>query len=95
MPTAGVTSDHTGRRRPGMRAPESRGRDTRDDGDGFLIFDVVESREAFKQFGKTMGTLPQEVGITEGLKLFEAHTFLSSLRLPAIPGHVITPARAR
>ena len=71
MPTAGVTSDHTGRRRPGMRAPESRGPDTRDDGDSLLIFDVFESREAFKQFGKTMGTLPQEVGITEGLKLFE------------------------
>ena len=47
-------------------------------GDGFLIFDPFESREACEQFGKTMGTLPQEVGITEGLKLFEAHTFLAS-----------------
>jgi hypothetical protein len=46
--------------------------------DGFLIFDVFESQQAFERFGKTMGTIPSEVGITEGLKLYPTHTFLSA-----------------
>jgi hypothetical protein len=44
---------------------------------GFLIFDVFESQGAFERFGERMGTIPKEVGITEGLKLHRAHTFLS------------------
>jgi hypothetical protein len=44
---------------------------------GFLIFDVFESQDSFQRFGETMGTLPKEVGITEGLNLYRAHTFLS------------------
>ena len=46
--------------------------------DGFLIFDVFESQEAFERFGERMGTIPKEVGITEGLRLYPAHTFLSA-----------------
>ena len=46
--------------------------------DGFLIFDVFESPEAFERFGERMGTIPTEVGITEGLKLYPVHTFVSA-----------------
>ena len=46
--------------------------------DGFLIFDVFESQEAFERFGERMGTIPTEVGITEGLKLYPVHTFVSA-----------------
>ena len=52
--------------------------------DGFLIFDVFESQQAFEHFGKTMGMIPNEVGIREGLKLYSAHTFLSAGQ-PAAP----------
>jgi hypothetical protein len=45
--------------------------------DGFLIFDVFESQDAFERFGERMGTIPMEVGITEGLKIYPVHTFLS------------------
>ena len=46
--------------------------------DGFLIFDVFESQEAFDRFGERMGTIPSDVGITEGLKLYPVHTFVSA-----------------
>jgi hypothetical protein len=45
--------------------------------EGFLIFDVFKSQDAYESFGGRMGTIPKEVGITEGLKLYKAHTFLS------------------
>jgi hypothetical protein len=45
--------------------------------DGFLIFDVFESQKALERFGQRMGMIPKQVGITEGLKLYPAHTFLS------------------
>lgn len=44
---------------------------------GFVIFDVFKSQAAFERFGERIGTIPKEVGITEGLKLYRAHTFLS------------------
>lgn len=43
---------------------------------GLLIFDVFESTDAFERFGERMGTIPKEVGITEGMKRYPAHTFL-------------------
>jgi hypothetical protein len=46
--------------------------------DGFLIFDVFESQEAFERFGERIGTIPKEVGVTEGLQLYPAHTVLSA-----------------
>ena len=46
--------------------------------DGFLIFDVFESQEAFERFGERMGSIPKQVGIAEGLKLYPAHTFISA-----------------
>lgn len=48
--------------------------------DGFLIFDVFESQEAFDRFGERMGTIPKDAGITEGLKLYPVHTFVAAGR---------------
>ena len=45
---------------------------------GFLVVDVFESQDAFERFSERMGTIPKEVGITEGLKLYRPHTFLSA-----------------
>jgi hypothetical protein len=56
--------------------------------DGFLVVDVFESQVAFERFGERMGTIPKEVGITEGVKLYRAHTFLSV-------GDGVSPARTR
>jgi hypothetical protein len=56
--------------------------------DGFLVVDVFESQVAFERFGERMGTIPKDVGITEGVKLYRAHTFLSV-------GDGVSPARTR
>jgi steroid delta-isomerase-like uncharacterized protein len=59
--------------------------------DGFLIFDVFESQQAVERFGKTIGMIPKDVGITEGLKLYPAHTFLSAGQATAPPRAMSSP----
>jgi hypothetical protein len=41
---------------------------------GFLVFDVFESQESVDAFRSALGTTPQDVGIAEPPKFFEAHT---------------------
>jgi hypothetical protein len=46
--------------------------------DGFVIFDVFESQEAFDRFRAEMGSIPQEVGIEEPPKAYPLHTFIQT-----------------
>src|SRR3954453_12397647 len=48
--------------------------------DGFVIFDVFESQEAFERFGEKIAPIPREVGIEEPPKAFPVHTFIADLR---------------
>lgn len=45
--------------------------------DGFWIIDVWESKEAVERFGRMIKPIAQEAGITEPLKTYPVHTFLS------------------
>ena len=47
--------------------------------DGFVIFDVFESQEAFDRFGEEIAPIPKEVGIEEPPKAFPVHTFITDL----------------
>jgi hypothetical protein len=47
--------------------------------DGFVIFDVFESQEAFDHFGEQIAPIPREVGIDEPPKAFPVHTFTTDL----------------
>jgi hypothetical protein len=47
--------------------------------DGFVIFDVFESQEAFDRFGEEIAPIPKEAGIEEPPKAFPAHTFVADL----------------
>jgi hypothetical protein len=44
---------------------------------GFLIFDVLESEEAFGRFSEAVRPIAQEVGIEDPPKAYQAHTFVS------------------
>jgi len=44
---------------------------------GFCVFDIFESEEAVERFRSAMGTIPQEVGIEEPPRFFEAHSAVS------------------
>jgi hypothetical protein len=41
------------------------------------VFDIFESEEAVERFRSAMGTIPQEVGIEEPPRFFEAHSAVS------------------
>jgi hypothetical protein len=41
---------------------------------GFVIFDVFESQEAFDRFGEVVSPIAREVGIEEPPKAYPAHT---------------------
>jgi len=45
--------------------------------DGFLIFDVFESQEAFDRFRAIASPIATEAGIEEPPKSYRAHTFIS------------------
>jgi len=45
--------------------------------EGFIIFDVFESQEAFDQFGAVVGPIATEAGIEEPPKSFPLHTYIS------------------
>ena len=45
---------------------------------GFLIFDVFESEEAFSRFSEAIRPVAQEVGIEDPPKAYPAHTFIWS-----------------
>jgi hypothetical protein len=45
---------------------------------GFLIFDVFESEEAFSRFSEVVRPIAHEVGIEDPPKAYPAHTFISS-----------------
>src|SRR4051794_12947609 len=47
--------------------------------EGFVIFDVFESQEAFDRFGEQIAPIPREVGIEEPPKAFPVHTFIADL----------------
>jgi hypothetical protein len=40
---------------------------------GFLIFDVFESEDSVEAFRAALGSIPQDVGISEPPKFFPAH----------------------
>jgi hypothetical protein len=44
--------------------------------DGFIIFDIFESKEAFARFGKAVRPIAEEVGIEDPPKAYPAHTFI-------------------
>jgi hypothetical protein len=46
--------------------------------DGFLIFDVFESEEAFSRFSEEVRPIAEDVGIEAPPKAYTAHTFISS-----------------
>jgi hypothetical protein len=45
---------------------------------GFQVVDVWESEEALQTFGETLVPILQEVGVEAELKMYPAHTFVSS-----------------
>ena len=45
---------------------------------GFLIFDVFESEEAFSRFSEAVRPIAHEVGNEDPPKAYPAHTFISS-----------------
>lgn len=47
--------------------------------EGFVIFDVFESQEAFDRFGEQIAPIPKEVGIEEPPRAFPIHTFIADL----------------
>ncbi len=47
--------------------------------EGFVIFDIFESQEAFDRFGEQIAPIPKEVGIEEPPKAFPVHTFIVDL----------------
>lgn len=46
--------------------------------EGFVIFDVFESEEAFDRFGEAVAPLARAAGIEEPPKAFPVHTFISA-----------------
>lgn len=44
---------------------------------GFLVFDVFESQEAFDRFREVATPIATEVGIEDPPKAYPAHTFIS------------------
>lgn len=49
---------------------------------GFVIFDIFESKEAFDRFGELVGPIAQEMGIEEPPRAYSMHTFASALLKP-------------
>ncbi len=45
--------------------------------EGFVIFDVFESQEAFDRFGAFVGPIAREAGIEEPPKSYPLHTYIS------------------
>jgi hypothetical protein len=43
---------------------------------GFIVFDVFESQEAFDRFGEIVAPIARSVGIEEPAKAYPAHTFV-------------------
>jgi hypothetical protein len=41
---------------------------------GFFVFDVFESMEAVESFQAALGSIPEQVGISQPPKFFPAHT---------------------
>jgi hypothetical protein len=45
--------------------------------DGFVIFDVLESQEAFDRFGALASPIATEAGIEEPPRSYPLHTYIS------------------
>ena len=45
--------------------------------DGFMIFDIFESQEAFDRFRAVAGPIATEAGIEEPPKSYPVHTYIS------------------
>lgn len=45
---------------------------------GFRVVDVWESEEACNRFGEMLGSVLQEVGITEQPEIYQPHAFVSA-----------------
>jgi heme-degrading monooxygenase HmoA len=46
--------------------------------DGFRVVDVWESEDAFREFGKTLMPLLDEMGVTDQPEVYPAHSFVSA-----------------
>ena len=46
--------------------------------EGFVVFDVFESQEAFDRLMESVGPIAREVGIEEPPKAYPIHTYISA-----------------